>query len=94
VDEAPDVSPFLTAVPNPSGSGVSVSFGGSTRSNSGIRIFDVAGRLIRSYDVRSLAGVITWDGTTATGRPVAPGTYFVRLGEGKEAMTRRVILLR
>jgi flagellar hook assembly protein FlgD len=57
-------------------------------------VFDITGRLIRTYNVTSPAGTVTWDGTTAAGEPVASGTYFIRLEAGGEAATRRVVLLR
>jgi hypothetical protein len=35
-----------------------------------------------------------WDGTAASGRPVASGVYFYRLETGRFAQTRKMVLLK
>jgi hypothetical protein len=57
-------------------------------------IFKAVGGLVRSYDVTSPFGTITWDATTSAGHPTAPGTYFIRLEAGGVTETRRVVLVR
>ena len=59
-----------------------------------MNVFDITGRVIHTYSVMSPTGTIMWDARTATGAPIASGTYFVRLEVGKKVETRRVVLLR
>ena len=60
-------------------------------------VYDVAGRRVREL-VRAAqpAGrhAVSWDGTGAEGRPLAPGVYFVRLVAGSEERVRKMLRLR
>jgi hypothetical protein len=53
-------------------------------------IYDVQGRLIKEL---SGAGVKVWNGTDIYNRRVVPGVYLVKIGTGKEASTRKVIII-
>jgi subtilisin family serine protease len=59
-----------------------------------IRVYDVAGRLLRTLPVGSDAGgVVTWDGRDAGGDLVPAGLYFARLTSGSIHVHTRVVLL-
>ncbi len=53
-------------------------------------IYDVQGRLIKEL---SSAGVKVWNGRDIYNRAVVPGVYLVKIGSGKEASTRKVIII-
>jgi cytochrome c peroxidase len=62
-----------------------------------VRVYDVAGRLIRDLGVRVLpAGehVLAWDGTGDRGETVASGIYFHRVRAGQRLTTVRTAILR
>ncbi len=63
-----------------------------------VRVFDVAGRLVRTLADAELqtAGPksLTWNGRDDGGRDVASGVYFFRANIGGESMERRAVLLR
>jgi hypothetical protein len=62
-----------------------------------LRIYDAAGRLVRSLVDESMpAGryVRLWDGRDARGSAVASGIYFYRLDAGAYTQTRKMVLLR
>ena len=62
-----------------------------------VSVYDVRGRLVRQLLDQSLpAGhyTIAWDGTDASGRPVASGTYLVRAITRSEEATRSLTLVR
>ncbi len=62
-----------------------------------IRVFDVAGRLVRSlFEGWIDAGrrSIDWDGTADDGNPVTSGVYFVVAESEGGAATRKTVLLR
>ncbi len=62
-----------------------------------LRIFDVAGRLVRATPERKEpagARAFRWDGTADTGARVSPGTYFYELSVDGRSQTRRMVLLR
>ncbi len=63
-----------------------------------LSIYDVAGRLIRTYDVRACDPApqtsLTWDGTDANGRELGSGVYFFRLAAGDHSATARAVLLK
>jgi hypothetical protein len=59
-----------------------------------LEIFDVAGRLVRVTEARSLPAVFTWDSIGQTG-PVPAGLYFGRVrGSSATSSVQRVLVLR
>ncbi len=70
---------LLKVAPNPSEGDVQLSYAAPGAAPLTLSIFDVTGRSVRSFRLAADRGVLTWDGTTASGRRVAPGVYFVRL---------------
>jgi hypothetical protein len=91
-------SRLFTIEPNPTRCPVRVEFRQSTRGSSSVEVLDVAGRRIRLLGSGEIAESgrrsLTWDGRDGMNRPVAAGTYFVRLrGPGMDA-TRSVVVIR
>lgn len=66
------------------------------RASAALRVFDPAGRLVRTFRSRFTSGVneVPWDGTDDRGRPLAPGVYLYRLTAGGVDFTRKMILVR
>lgn len=83
--------------PNPFNPSTSIRFEVASPGPVTLRVYDVAGRLVRTLVDRSLpAGrhEARWDGTNADGLPAASGVYFCRLETTASAGTRRMVLLR
>jgi hypothetical protein len=60
-----------------------------------IRLYDVAGRLERTFALgNATEGTIVWDGRSSEGRSLSAGVYFVRLTSGAESARAKFILLR
>ena len=62
-----------------------------------IAVFDAAGRRVRTLLADSLPagpGSVVWDGVGDAGRPLASGTYFVRLSTAQGASVRPMTLVR
>ena len=64
-----------------------------------LRIYDVAGRLVRTLVDQRHSAVTTWyavnwDGRNDTGAPVSSGIYFYRLEATRFSETRKMVLLR
>ena len=62
-----------------------------------VDIFDIRGRLVRSFDLgRREAGPhsLVWDGTDGRGQAVASGTYFYRVSAGGFSRTLKAVLAR
>lgn len=100
--DAPDVaSPSserftAEAFPNPSDGRATVRFRLPRAASALFTVYDASGRQVAVIGRGSFrAGVVdrTWNGRDLTGRPVAPGTYFVRgrTSDGAVATTRVVI---
>jgi predicted outer membrane repeat protein len=87
-------SPVLSVSPNPFRGSARVEWELPRRGASRIAIFDVGGRMLRTFDANARSGTIRWDGTSATGQRVAAGVYFVRLDGAGYAATKRVLLVR
>ena len=83
--------------PSPFARGTRIEFHLPERSRATVRIYDVAGRLVRTVcDAVGDPGwnQAEWDGTNEGGNHVASGVYFVRLEAGADRALRKVVLLR
>lgn len=62
-----------------------------------LRVFDSAGRLVRTFDdIDRTAGIheIAWDATDLHGQALDGGVYFCRLEAGSHRVTSRLVLVR
>lgn len=83
------------AHPNPFNAATAISFYLPEANDVSLVIYDITGRLIKSFDQYNLAAgehIIIWDGHNSLDRPVSSGIYFYRLGVGAEDVTSRVVL--
>ncbi|MFC1572564.1 T9SS type A sorting domain-containing protein [Candidatus Eisenbacteria bacterium] len=85
---------LLRAHPNPCINSTTIRYGSGLTSEGVIDICDIQGRVVRSFAAIRSGGLLTWDGTDASGRRVTPGVYFVRLNDGRQAQAERVTLVR
>jgi flagellar hook assembly protein FlgD len=82
--------------PNPFTGSVAVSYSLPSRADVAIRIYDVAGRLVRSLvKDNEPAGMhdVVWDGRDDAGQRVSRGAYFWRMEAGSWTREQKVILL-
>lgn len=73
---------FARATPNPALHGTSLRFGLPRDASVSLRVYDVAGRMVRSlFDGPALAGAhqVSWDLLDRSGQKVSRGLYFARL---------------
>lgn len=85
------------AHPNPTRGSTTIGFALPREANVRLRIYDVAGRLVRTLvdgQVGAGEGVKIWDGKHNGGAQAAGGVYFYRLETGAQTLTRKMILVR
>jgi flagellar hook capping protein FlgD len=84
-------------VPNPFRDGMRMAYVvGTNGSRVNIRVYDVAGRMIRTLeDGFQAAGrhLTTWDGRSETGQQMVNGMYFIHVRIGQQARQVRVTIL-
>jgi len=84
--------------PNPFASRTSILYALPQRAGVSLRVYDVAGRLVRTLENGGVkeAGVhaASWDGRDAAGAAVEAGLYFYRIDAGTISATRRMVLTR
>ncbi len=83
-------------VPNPFNPSTAIRYYLPAAGRITLSVYDVAGRHVRRLvDRTQPAGMheVTWDGTDANGR-CASGVYFYRLETGKQAISKKMVLLR
>ena len=88
---------FFGAVPNPFNPATSMQFNLSRDGRVDLKVYDVAGRLVRSLVSGSRsagANTVNWDGKDDRGRAVASGTYFARLVVDGQAEIKSLTLVR
>jgi len=85
-------------IPNPFNPRTVIAFELAERGPATLRVFDVAGRLVRTLvdGVAFEAGrqEVAWDGRDGVGHALASGTYIYRLDAGGEFRTKRMVLAR
>ncbi len=86
----------LRAFPNPSSGPTGIAFTAPAAGQGILRIFDPAGREVRSIRQSFAAGpqVVGWDGRDASGRSLPSGTYLCRLETAGGVQVARVSLVR
>jgi hypothetical protein len=83
--------------PNPSSSDVTLQFRAPSEANAAIRIYDLAGRVVRTLSAPPQSDAVrrmTWDGRDHAGRAVATGAYFVRAEWERGSASSRVVRIR
>jgi hypothetical protein len=82
--------------PNPFNPATTIPFDSPSAGAVRLRILDVAGRLVRTFEGEAHAGrnALVWDGGDASRRPAASGVYIYRLEAPGFAAARRMLLLR
>jgi len=96
--DAASVKPFLMVYPNPASDRIVFRFSMPVNDcDLSIKIFDVAGRIVRCYHIPDQAidpGTIIWDRIDNNGQNVANGVYFCRLESKNTSLTREIILIK
>ena len=93
---------LLPAYPNPFNSQVSIPFRLFVRSTVSIKIYDVAGQLVRILDVgdrwpglyHGTTGTAYWDGRNQNGQDVGSGVYVGVVSAGQTKISQKMLLLR
>ncbi len=97
-DAVPTAGPELGRNrPNPFNPSTTIDFTLNAGGPAVIRVYDVAGRHLRTLVNESLEPgrhTAEWDGTDESGRQLASGTYFYQLEAGGRLATRKAMLLK
>jgi hypothetical protein len=83
--------------PNPFNPHTTIRFSLPAASAVTLRVYDVAGRHVRtlvSRDLKAGPYAFDWDGTDHRGEHAASGVYFYRLTAGADTATRKMVLVR
>ncbi len=104
VEEQPMISEplvfgFASSMPNPIKKHVTVSYTTTVQGKVSLKIYDCAGRLIRTLvnvNANLPAGMksVYWDGKDDTDRKISDGVYFLRLEAENKIATCKLILVR
>lgn len=96
-EEAVASGPSLACSPNPFSGLLSVIYSGHTGNPASLKVYDLSGRLVRSFGGLELNGSLqglVWDGRDSRGSQAAGGVYLLRLETPGGFALRRVTLLR
>jgi len=95
---APQNTALYQNAPNPFNPTTTIRFDLATEGPVSLRIYDVAGRLVRNLlDEHRKAGArqsMIWDGRDAAGHRLANGVYFYRLEASGESFTRKLVVIK
>lgn len=100
-DGVPGSAPLTFRVdpnyPNPFNPATVIRFTLPEAGRTSVRIYDLAGRLVRTLVDEQLAAKAhqaTWNGKDDAGRPVSSGVYFYRVESGEHVFASRMALIR
>jgi len=84
------------AYPNPFNPNTNLSFSLPEAASYALRIYNVAGQLVRSYEGMGSQGlnVITWDGKDNSGSEVSSGIYLYRLSSGANSAVAKMVMMK
>jgi hypothetical protein len=93
---APTTFALHPAYPNPFNPFTNLSFTLPEAVSYGLKIYNVAGQLVRSFDGMGQVGLnaITWDGKDNAGNAVSSGVYFYKLTAGKFSATEKMVMMK
>jgi hypothetical protein len=93
---APSTFALHPAYPNPFNPYTNLSFTLPNAVPYSMKIYNVAGQLVRTYDGMGQVGtnVITWDGKDNAGTDVSSGLYFFKLSAGVYNATSKMVLMK
>jgi hypothetical protein len=82
--------------PNPFNLETKIDFAIPLASRVQMKIYNVAGQLVKMYQADYAAGVhsLIWDGTNTQGKNVGSGIYFYRMEAGNFVQQKRMVLLK
>jgi hypothetical protein len=83
--------------PNPFGAATTIRWVVPNDGTVTLRVFDVAGRLVRTLVNESVAagpGAVVWDGRDGAGKRLSSGVYFYRLDAADRTVTKKSLLLK
>jgi hypothetical protein len=85
---------LMNNYPNPFNLSTSISFALPVDSKVGLKLYNIAGQLVKAYEGQYEAGnhTINWDGTNTKGATVASGIYFYKLVAGDYSCTKKMVL--
>ena len=85
---------LMNNYPNPFNLNTNVSFALPVDSKVSLKLYNIAGQLVKAYGGVFEAGnhTITWDGTNTKGATVASGIYFYKLVAGDYSCTKKMVL--
>jgi hypothetical protein len=96
-DEIPAVLSLAQSHPNPFSPDTRIRYELFAPAVVDLRVYDVAGRLVRTLASQSPQGAgehdVVWDGRSDGGQRVGRGVYFCRLSAGVESATMKMVLL-
>ena len=96
-DAAPAANGLQQNFPNPFNGTTTIRFSLAGPAPVDVAVYDPAGRLVRSLVRGWMPGgvhTVVWNGRDDTGRGVASGVYFLRMGTGSFVSTRKIVYLR
>ena len=93
---APSAFALHAAYPNPFNPFTNLSFTLPNATAYSLKIYNVAGQLVRSYEDMGTAGLnmVTWNGKDNAGNDVSSGVYFFKLSAGIYNATSKMVLMK
>ena len=84
---------LLQNYPNPFNPETNIAFALPENSKVSLKIYNIAGQLVKSYEGYYEAGThtITWDGTNEGGKAVASGVYLYRISAGPYTSVQKMV---
>ena len=93
INDVPSNNAAPTVYPNPFTDFVRVEFNLSSLKNSKLELFDILGNRVADFTSTLVNGYnsFAWDGSSINGKNAPAGVYFLKLQNGNESFTQKVV---
>ncbi|MCF7920630.1 MAG: T9SS type A sorting domain-containing protein [Candidatus Cloacimonetes bacterium] len=89
------ITSTLGIYPNPFNPEVNISWQiTKVDQDAGLSIYNIKGQKVREFEVSAKKGQITWDGRDTASQQCASGIYLIRMQNGSEKQTAKVLMLK
>jgi hypothetical protein len=95
--DIPLITGLTTLYPNPFNPEITITYTLDSISPVQISVTNIRGQLVRTLVNETKAkGIysVKWNGEDCTGNPCCSGTYFIKMGAGKQEFNKKVVLLK
>jgi outer membrane protein assembly factor BamB len=93
-ENLPEIAALAQNYPNPFNPETTIKYNLGKNSKGTINIYNLKGRLIKTYNLQQKDGEVVWNGKDSHGNSVSSGIYFYKLETVTDSYMKKMILMK